>query len=104
MGLWRGLADQQARNSRSTWKLCEAQNSDSSQAGDARWHLQRPRYALLLSREACIDLGTTIPWRPHWAFIAHLGPGRGIAQSGSAGVLGTPGRRFESCCPDQYLA
>jgi hypothetical protein len=26
---------------------------------------------------------------------------RGIAQSGSAGVLGTPGRRFESGCPDQ---
>jgi hypothetical protein len=30
-----------------------------------------------------------------------LRPWRGIAQSGSAGVLGTPGRRFESCCPDQ---
>src|ERR1700730_16165494 len=26
---------------------------------------------------------------------------RGIAQPGSAGVLGTPGRRFKSCCPDQ---
>src|SRR5437763_1694777 len=26
--------------------------------------------------------------------------GRGIAQPGSAGVLGTPGRRFESGCPD----
>jgi ETC complex I subunit conserved region len=25
---------------------------------------------------------------------------RGIAQSGSAEVLGTSGRRFESCCPD----
>src|ERR1700728_4606850 len=24
-----------------------------------------------------------------------------MAQPGSAGVLGTPGRRFESCCPDQ---
>ena len=29
---------------------------------------------------------------------------RGIAQPGSAGVLGTPGRRFESCCPDQGAA
>ena len=28
---------------------------------------------------------------------------RGIAQSGSAIVLGTIGRRFESCCPDQNL-
>src|SRR6266436_8904995 len=37
---------------------------------------------------------------PAWVFLAH-GPWRGIAQSGSAGVLGTPGRRFESCCPDQ---
>ncbi len=27
---------------------------------------------------------------------------RGIAQSGSAEVLGTSGRRFESCCPDQW--
>src|SRR5258708_721156 len=26
---------------------------------------------------------------------------RGIAQPGSAEVLGTSGRRFESCCPDQ---
>jgi hypothetical protein len=26
---------------------------------------------------------------------------RGIAQSGSAEVLGTSGRRFKSCCPDQ---
>jgi hypothetical protein len=38
--------------------------------------------------------------RPTWVFLAH-GFWRGIAQSGSAGVLGTPGRRFESCCPDQ---
>src|SRR5262249_40634947 len=29
------------------------------------------------------------------------GQRRGIAQPGSAGVLGTPGRRFKSCCPDQ---
>src|SRR5262245_27383778 len=28
---------------------------------------------------------------------------RGIAQPGSAGVLGTPGRRFKSCCPDQLI-
>src|ERR1700757_5135373 len=28
--------------------------------------------------------------------------GRGIAQSGSAEVLGTSGRRFESCCPDHF--
>jgi hypothetical protein len=27
---------------------------------------------------------------------------RGIAQPGSAEVLGTSGRRFESCCPDQH--
>ncbi len=26
---------------------------------------------------------------------------RGIAQPGSAEVLGTSGRRFKSCCPDQ---
>ena len=26
---------------------------------------------------------------------------RGMAQPGSAAVLGTAGRRFESCCPDQ---
>jgi hypothetical protein len=26
---------------------------------------------------------------------------RGIAQPGSAAVLGTAGRRFKSCCPDQ---
>ncbi len=30
-----------------------------------------------------------------------LRPRRGIAQPGSAEVLGTSGRRFESCCPDQ---
>jgi hypothetical protein len=29
---------------------------------------------------------------------------RGIAQPGSAGVLGTPGRRFKSCCPDQQVS
>src|ERR1700733_11408941 len=28
---------------------------------------------------------------------------RGIAQPGSAAVLGTAGRRFESCCPDQLI-
>src|SRR5262247_3284614 len=29
---------------------------------------------------------------------------RGIAQPGRAPALGAGGRRFESCCPDQYLA
>jgi hypothetical protein len=28
---------------------------------------------------------------------------RGVAQPGSASVLGTEGRRFESCLPDQLL-
>ena len=28
---------------------------------------------------------------------------RGMAQPGSAAVLGTAGRRFESCCPDQKI-
>ena len=41
---------------------------------------------LLLKTERCIE-------------SAHRR--RGIAQPGSAGVLGTPGRRFKSCCPDQ---
>ncbi len=27
---------------------------------------------------------------------------RGIAQPGSASALGAEGRRFESCCPDQF--
>ena len=29
---------------------------------------------------------------------------RGIAQFGSASALGAEGRRFESCCPDQYTS
>ena len=33
-------------------------------------------------------------------YISHLG--RGVAQSGSAPVLGTGGRKFESCRPDHY--
>ena len=32
--------------------------------------------------------------------IANRGRNRGIAQPGSAEVLGTSGRRFKSCCPD----
>jgi hypothetical protein len=28
---------------------------------------------------------------------------RGVAQPGSASVLGTEGRRFESCLPDHYI-
>ena len=31
-------------------------------------------------------------------------PGRGVAQPGSASVLGTEGRRFESCLPDHLSA
>ncbi len=36
---------------------------------------------------------------------AHVSDGgsRGIAQPGSAEVLGTSGRRFESCCPDHFF-
>src|SRR5260221_4909065 len=45
---------------------------------------------LLLRSEACIER----LWR-------RPAPFRGIAQPGSAGVLGTPGRRFKSCYPDQ---
>src|ERR1700722_20040660 len=45
---------------------------------------------LLLCSGACIERS----WR-------RPAPSRGIAQPGSAGVLGTPGRRFKSCCPDQ---
>ena len=29
---------------------------------------------------------------------------RGVAQPGSASVLGTEGRRFESCLPDQHFS
>ncbi len=39
--------------------------------------------------------------RRHECF-SPMRPWRGIAQPGSAGVLGTPGRRFKSCCPDQH--
>ena len=35
------------------------------------------------------------------AHVSHARARRGIAQPGSAEVLGTSGRRFESCCPDQ---
>ncbi len=31
-------------------------------------------------------------------------PRRGVAQPGSAPVLGTGGRKFESCLPDQLFA
>lgn len=47
--------------------------------------LQANPCGLLARGEACIE----------WAARP-----RGIAQSGSAGVLGTPGRRFKSGCPD----
>ena len=30
--------------------------------------------------------------------------GRGVAQSGSAPVLGTGGRKFESCRPDHFYS
>jgi hypothetical protein len=43
--------------------------------------------ALLAAAQACID---SFPWK-----------NRGIAQPGSAAVLGTAGRWFESSCPDQ---
>ena len=33
---------------------------------------------------------------------ARMRPRRGMAQSGSASALGAEGRRFKSCCPDQY--
>src|SRR5262249_41090280 len=33
-----------------------------------------------------------------------IGDRRGIAQPGSAAVLGTAGRRFKSCCPDHFPA
>ena len=36
--------------------------------------------------------------------IATRAKNRGIAQPGSAEVLGTSGRRFKSCCPDQIFA
>src|SRR5262249_38005968 len=39
--------------------------------------------------------------KPRSAFWIVLSVPRGIAQPGSAAVLGTAGRRFESCCPDQ---
>ena len=40
-------------------------------------------------------------WRkPNRVSRARAAQRRGIAQPGSAGVLGTPGRRFKSCCPD----
>jgi len=32
------------------------------------------------------------------------GGNQGVAQSGSAPALGAGGRRFESCCPDQFSA
>ena len=36
---------------------------------------------------------------PRWITCASR---RGMAQSGSASALGAEGRRFESCCPDQF--
>ncbi len=49
------------------------------------------------------DIGASDPpcWlKPNRVSRARAVQSRGIAQPGSAGVLGTPGRRFKSCCPD----
>jgi hypothetical protein len=45
---------------------------------------------------------SSAPLFAHSAHDSHAGENRGIAQPGSAEVLGTSGRRFESCCPDQF--
>ena len=46
--------------------------------------------------------GRPCPHSPR--MIATRAKNRGIAQPGSAEVLGTSGRRFKSCCPDQIFA
>jgi hypothetical protein len=46
--------------------------------------------------------GTFIAREPRLRAISSRNPGRGVAQPGSASVLGTEGRRFESCLPDHF--
>ena len=55
-------------------------------------------------RGPCAAVGRALNQAPLFAgarHVSHAPNRRGIAQPGSAEVLGTSGRRFESCCPDQ---
>src|SRR5574340_144258 len=53
------------------------------------------------SRDPIVDgQAAPIPCPLFSLMLATRAKNRGIAQPGSAEVLGTSGRRFESCCPD----
>jgi len=45
-----------------------------------------------------------VRWLTGWSVCGYNGCNQGVAQSGSAPALGAGGRRFESCCPDQFSA
>jgi hypothetical protein len=66
--------------------------------GDARVERGRDR-SQRLSKSAAP--GAELPCPRRLRMIAKRPQKRGIAQPGSAEVLGTSGRRFKSCCPDQ---
>ena len=68
---------------------------------EARHRARRPRGASDLQR--AVRIGSTRLAAACWLKTEpciEARRRRGIAQPGSAGVLGTPGRRFKSCCPD----
>src|SRR3954468_1529220 len=68
------FSDKDMRKIKETGRIAIRSNRDALQSG------------LPVNSEPCIEWPCGV---------------RGMAQPGSAEVLGTSGRRFESCCPDQ---
>src|SRR5699024_7120522 len=63
--------------------------------------MRRPATARRRQPVTCAAHAARITWHNQ---IESRSSKRGMAQFGSASALGAEGRRFKSCCPDQFRA